>query len=453
MNIFLKNAHREREKGNAVEIFELNLTRRLEQKYAPKSFAARWYAVRVAALLFSFLFNAYSLVTGAGAIFLFIYLGLSSIWPMWAVLGLGIGVGIALGALLEFLKRKTAGETFAQGYSSGEWSFSGLSGVLALSALSIFLSFFAALSFPRTASAPPTPSEVDRSQYASFEDAIQYRKEQAATIKKQRQWQGRISDVDQAEVNKLNAQIAQIEADYLAHRKDKQAEADSAHQEALTDYNANMGNMELVAGWVTGATELLFLCAFLFIERYDWKAALERIELENTIPNPDPMQQTPPPGSGAIVQPITTPHQAPPTNNRPKIGFVDYEKDNTIHIPYEKEKTEGITVGIDNASVSESQGQEEKVQDNTQEGKDNEDNGVHIPYGPATLEKDNAIHIPYETPTQSVESVNIELIEAEKFCAWCNEPMDYVSKRKIYCDDKCRWAAYNDRKNKGGANG
>lgn len=470
MKFFLKNAHRERGKGNSMEIFELNLTRRLENKYAPKSFAARWYAVRVAALISSYLFNLYSLITGAGAIFLFIYLGLSSIWPMWAVLGLGIGAGVVLGILLEVFKRKTAGETFAQGFSSGEWSFSGISGILALSALSIFLSFFAALSFPRTASAPPTPTQVNRSQYASFEDAIQYRKEQVANIKKQRQWKGRIGHQDQAEVNKLNAQIAQIEGDYLAHREATQAEADANHQKALTDYNASMGTMESIAGWVTGATELLFLCAFLYMEFYDWESAKERIKLENAMP--DPIAQTPPPGGGAIVQPITTPHQAPPTNNRPKIGFKRYDDEWLNECIKEKigEDATDIKTFFDKFDrikeiLDKKVPYEKETDQNEKTIPGNIEEQISSPISEMAGEKnistipvettgenieDNAIHIPYESPTQSVEVVNIELVEAEKFCAWCNSPMDYVSKRKIYCDDKCRWAAYNDR-NKGGA--
>jgi hypothetical protein len=438
MKLFLKDAHFERQKGNSMQIFELNLTRRLEDKYQPRSYAERWKGVRMAALITSYLFNVYSFATGAAAVFLFIFAAFLSL-PWWLNLLISIGAGCAFAFILEVFKRKTAAETFSRGYSTGSWSVSGLAGMAALTALSIFLSFFAAVSFPRSTTPPPAAHTPDETHYGSFEDAIKYRKEQAAAIKQQRQWQGRIGNKDQEEINKLNAQVAKIEADYLAHRQAARHAADQKTQQALKDYETNMSKMELLAGWVTVATELFFLLCFLYIERYDWKAALERIELS------DAAQPTPTPAGPTAVTPITSasaqPHQAPPIS---RIGFKFYDPDDSQeHTVIEWDKAKTQRFAFENSAPHKEGHWTTWTKEQIEEAK------AFVNKEVERIES-NGTHIPYEEPTQSVEQVKIEVIAAEKFCEWCSEAMDYVSKRKTYCSDKCRWAAYNDRKNKGG---
>lgn len=437
MKISLKNDHRDREKTNTSQVFEANLTKRLENKYEQRSYAERWRLVRLSALLLSYLFNGYSFATGAMAIVLFAIMGgATSTLAISIVAFFAIAVSIGL----EWIKRVASTQTFTQGFSTGNFSVSGILGIIALMAVSITLSFSASYFIPQTATAPPTPPKIDDSQEKIIAEAIEHKKEQAAAIKTQREWKGRIGHKDQEEINNLNAQVSKLEGELITHRSAAKAEADKQYRADLKKYRNTVGQNQYILGIVTICTELFFVLCFLYMELYDWKSALERLELENDpkdpLNGPTPTQgQTQYqhyPGAGAQGGG----HQAPPTNKRPVVmGFYNRNEDvedNAVHIPYEPPT--------------------ETVQQQTEPTETVQNEAV----------EDNAVHIPYEPPTESVqeeiedldsyvaEETNEGIIELvlqknEKPCEHCGQVMEYKSVRKKYCSETCRWAAYDTR--------
>ena len=460
MKIILKNDHKDREKKNEMQVFELSLTKRLEDKYAPRSYAERWRAVRLAALLSSYLFNAYSFVTGAAAI---IMLGLMAIGYNTIAIAFVSAAAVGLAMILEIFKRKTAGETFAQGYSTKNWSISGILGTLGITAISIALSFAASYFTPEVTTAAPTRPKIDTSQEQIFTEAIKHKKEQAAAIKKQREWKGRIGNEDQREINKLNTQVAQLEADLLAHRAGAEQKADEKHRAELSEHYNNIDRNQYILGAVTIVTELLFIICFLYMEHYDWKSTLERLDLSDSA-NPKTLSEgyPPPPIDNNNKIPQQEPGEAPAAKYKP-IGFVYGSppvevpqelptKDNAVHIPYENRTETVVSDIIGNAD------NEESAEPNHEK-----DNAVHIPYGSNTetvvpeqmledLPGDEGEDSSLDTYTveEKTEGRNIitELVlqKNEKPCAYCGQVMQYKSTLKKFCSDVCKWAAFEARR-------
>lgn len=398
MKFLLENPFRQREKINEVEHFEKTLRNRLGDKYTQKSFAERFKNVRAAAFVSTYFSNAYSFLTGAAAICLFVCLGLDNAWPLWVNVSLGSVLGIFVALGLEIFKRNLTSETLKEGFSTKSWSISGMLGILALMAISTGLSFFTSQALPGQTIPPPTVVAVDTSQYATYQAAIDRKRQQIEDIKKQRQWKGRIGHKDQKEINKLNELLQQDEQGFITHQNEKKAEANQANALKSENFESEKSSNRLILGWVTIGSELLFIINFIYVERYDWKAFKERVNSDhgNAVHEEDDFE-IPTEDQKHNQQ---RPH---PKTAQNQIGFkqYDYDLDKFVdrELPPELPGTE-------------TQGTEIRTET--------------VPDGTEGVPPD----------------VTYVLADNEKPCEWCGTVMTYKYTRKKYCSPQCRKEAH-----------
>lgn len=296
MKISLENQHREKSAANNAEMSEQKLQQRLEQKYRPRPYSERWSKARLAALFISFAGNSFSFLTGAAALTFFAYLQFKHLAPVWLILMFSGILSVLLAGCLELLKRNSSANLFRIGFAENAWSISNGLGLLGFMAVSIGLSFWMSTQIPNLISpAPNLPTAQLESIEAidqRYQEAIKVKQDAIDEFKKKGTSHWRYNGLENAITELEQAQIEERKA-AIERNEQKQAALDKANAKRLEAHQNKNDNNASLLGYVTIASELFFLFSMVYVEWYDWKCLLERIEVQARIQDKEAQILTP----------------------------------------------------------------------------------------------------------------------------------------------------------------
>jgi len=281
---------------------EAALTARLSKKYREKSYSETWSTTYRATSYASYVFNAFSFMTGAFAIFSFLYVNILFL-PKTIAAVISIGLSIFVAVVVEVMKRNTTSNFFTKKIFCGEFKPSYFFSMLLLCSLSIGLSFYGSTKVPVTVTqAPqaPTPILQDlQSIEADYNGQISNLQKQIDDIREDApRWKGVLTGDSQETINSLMVKIAALQdqkneatAAARAHNLQATTAAQDKHEQQLVQHKSKMEGLGSVLGYISLCTELFFLLCFLIMETYLDRCALERGMVHGTNQAPTPLEQ------------------------------------------------------------------------------------------------------------------------------------------------------------------
>lgn len=433
MNFILKKKENSQEKEVRRKLFNEQLLRRLDEKYNQNSTYAEANAgLRMLALLVSYLANLFSFITAVYLVTELVMQWLGHHSPIVSI-SMAVVFGLGIPLVIEYGKRKMSNTTMQPIITEGIYNPLGIVSLLAIQSLSIGISFYASQLYPEAQIEKPKTRMIASNFSTPFNDRIARMKAEIAKIREERKWKGRISNVDQKEINKLNELIEKAEDERSAAiiKEKKRLAAQNAADEQ--EYQKEVTGQKDILGWVTIMSEFIFLLCYQYLERYDWKSAVERMKLEQqdqddqqTIINQQPAATTQNSGQ-----------RAPQTN---QIGFKYGSPP-----PPEDEKTELPTLQTERPTPSVGKLTEavgpptEAVVIEKKKTIPILEDFLETPEKEQTTEAvgelTEAVELPTETVTEYIT------LENKKPCEQCGKLMSYKYTRKKYCSAKCRYEA------------
>ncbi|MCH2045973.1 MAG: hypothetical protein MK212_17795 [Saprospiraceae bacterium] len=291
MKLSLENQHREKSQTNNAEMSEQKLQERLEQKYKPRPYSERWSKVRLSALFISFCSNSFSFWTGAAALTYFVYLQFGQFLPLLLILILGGGLSLIIAGCLEVLKRSSSSNLLRIGLAEKSWSGSNVFGLVLLVGVSIGLSFWMSRQLPNLLNVAPTAPVAQLESIEALDARYQKMIDEKQTSINEFKKKG----TSHWRYNKIENAIHALEQAHISERKAaierneiKLQQVAQAHQEALANHqNENTQNANIL-GYITIASELVFLLTMFYVEWYDWQCLLERVQVQAKIQYKNP---------------------------------------------------------------------------------------------------------------------------------------------------------------------
>lgn len=269
---FFQNPHETAEKTTSQELAEerlrMELTDMLEVTTLPYSESRKPYYR--AALWLANLGNVYSFFTGAfcGTFLLLGGLGFLPQSVAFVIAGI-LGIGTTL--ILEYSKRYVNQRYFFNALFLKRIDPSAGLALLVLMTISIGSSVYTSTLLPTTFSRDPNLSDAD-SIRTYYDTQIADKKATIKEVTEKGHWKGTLTKQSQETLLGLTASISELEKTRAVALEKVKAE----NEATLSAHKANNETHGWILGWITLASEIVFVFAFWYRVRYLYKSAAER---------------------------------------------------------------------------------------------------------------------------------------------------------------------------------
>lgn len=254
-----------------------------EKLFAIRPDSQKWYGVNMAAEIGTFLVNAFSFVTQSFAIFYFVYINVEGTMPPDVAFWFAAFVGVSLGLLIEFFKRRLNTIFFSEGFGKEKnWNPFTFVFVLVFGGVAVALTFYTCTAFGLYAQ--PSPELEDLETIAlHYDNDIkdidnQIAEYQAGGTRKAGSKKGEIKTAALTAIRELSTQITNLRAEKQLAVKEARQRNEKALEAHLNEKTQNGHTL----GYISILLEFMFIGMFAFSIRYHWNSKLEDEEQEES---------------------------------------------------------------------------------------------------------------------------------------------------------------------------